>query len=397
MAGHKESILSMGITIQPTPGTFNAPSGTTDLLPISTPDSGFDPITADDDTLTGSLWAAPRQFLGVRGRAGATARLRGPGGASPPAAGAWVLGRILQAVGFTENRNGTPITGTAQANALTDAIKLAAAESAVNDFYKGFPIQHANLGAGIRANSMIRAYDGTTKVATLSEDAAVAVGSGSYTIPAGLFYTLSTGLAIPLLSCSVWRHKRRYDYRDCALSSFAINIPVSNDAQTDSPTVEFSMVGVPVLPVVDQDAPALPTALLTPPPPAKAGKFAMAKKLIGHQTLRLEFGLEAGAPPNQNFDAGQESYELLSGNRTITLDVNQQLTSVLDLESIWNNQTTISIESIWGLGAGNRFGIGVANALLNPLSPTGRNGLVGMAGDATANDVDRSISLALIY
>lgn len=397
MAGHKENIVAMGITIQPVAGTFNAPNQTTDLIPVSTPDSGFDPITADDDTMTGALWAAARQFLGKRGRAGATCRLRGPGGAAPPAAGAWVLGRVLQAAGFTEQRNGAAITAIAQANATTDIIKLAAGESAVDDFYKGYPIAHAGLGAGMRAYSMIRAYNGATKEASLSENAAAAIAAGNYTIPAGLFYTLSTGLAIPLLSCSVWRHRKRYDYMDCALSSFAINVPVSNDAQTDSPSVEFAMVGVPIDPPVDQLAPALASSLLTPPPPAKAGKFAISKTLIGHQTMRIEFGLESGAPPNQNFDAGQESYEILSGTRTITLDVNQQLETTLSLSSLVNNQTVTPIESIWGLAAGNRFGLGVAQALLNPFSPAGRNGFVGMNGDAVPNDVDRSINLALIY
>lgn len=395
MPGHKERITSFGVVKQPTPGTFVLP-GVNDLLPISAPDNGNDPITADDDTLTGSLWGASRQFLGVRGRAGATARLRGPGGATPPAADAWVLGRILQAAGFTEQRNATPITGTALANAVTDQIALAAAASAVDDAYKGWPIAHANLGTGMRAYSMIRDYVGSTKMAYLSEDASSAINSGSYTLPAGLFYTLSTGLSIPLLSCSVWRHKKRYDYRDCALSSFAINIPVSNDAQTDSPSIEFSMVGVPITPT-DQDALAVPDAAMTPPPPAKAGKFSIAKKLIGHQTLRIELGLESGAPPNQNFDQGQESYEILSGSRTVTLDLNQQLEATLSLDTLVNNQTPVPLQSIFGLGLGNRFGIGVPELLLNPMSPTGRNGFVGVTGDAVPNDVDKSINIALIY
>lgn len=395
MPGHKERITSFGVALQPTPGTFVQP-GVNDLIPISSPDNGNDPITADDDTLTGSLWGSNRQFLGKRGRAGATARLRGPGGATPPAANAWPLGRILQAAGFTEQRNATPITGTASANAVTDQIALAAAASAVDDAYKGWPIAHAGLGTGMRAYSMIRDYVGATKMAYLSEDASAAINSGSYTLPAGLFYTLSTGLAIPLLSCSVWRHKKRYDYRDCALSSFAINIPVSNDQQTDSPSVEFSMMGVPITPV-DQDALAVPDSAMTPPPPAKAGKFSIAKKLIGHQTLRLEFGLETGAPPNQNFDQGQESYEIMSGSRTVTLDLNQQLEATLSFDTLVDNQTPVPIQSIFGLGVGNRFGIGVPEALLNPLSPTGRNGFVGVTGDAVPNDVDKSINIALIY
>lgn len=397
MAGHKENIVSMGVTIQPVAGTFNLP-GVADLIPISTPDNGFDPITADDDTMTGTMWAAPRQFLGQRGRAGATARLRGPGGALPPAANAWVLGRILQGAGFTEIRNAAAITAAAQAgNAALDKIILAVGESAVDDFYKGYPIAHAGIGAGMRAYSMIRGYVGATKTAELSENVAVAIAAGNYTIPAGLFYTLSTGAAIPLLSVSVWRHRKRYDYKDCAISSFAVNVPVSSDAQTDSPTVEFSMVGVPITPPVDDLALALPAALLTPPPPAKAGKFALAKTLIGHQTLRIELGLDTGAPPNQNFDAGQESYEIMSGTRTVTLDINQQLAATLALETLVQNQTPTALESIWGLAAGNRFGVGVPNLLLNPFSPSGRNGFVGMNGDAALNDVDRSINLALIY
>lgn len=396
MAGHKEKIVSMGVTIQPTPGVFNAPNSTTDLLPISSPDNGNDAITSDDDTLTGALWGAPRQFLGERGRAGATCRLRGPGGATPPAANGWVMGRILQAAGFTEIRNAAAITGTAAANALTDSLVLAAGSSAVDDFYKGWPIQHAGIGAGIRANSLIRKYNGTTKLAELMETLGSAINTGSYTIPAGLFYILSTGLTVPLLSVSIWRHKKRYNYADCALSKFAINIPVSNDQQTDSPTIEFSVVGTPQVPV-DENAPPLPDAALTPPPPAKAGKFGLNKTLIGHQSLRLEFGLEAGAPPNQNFDYGQESYELLNGTRTVSLDVNQMLESQMSLAALTAAQTSMPIESIWGLGAGNRFGVGIPNVVLNPLAPNGRNGFVGMSGDAAVLDVDKSVSINLIY
>lgn len=397
MPSHKENIVAVGVTIQPTPGVFNAP-GIADLMPVSTPDSGYDPITADDDTMTGTMWAAPRQFLGQRGRAGATARLRGPGGAAPPAAGAWVLGRILQAAGFTETRNAAPITAAAAAgNVNVDQIILAAGASAVDDFYKGWPIAHATLGAGMRAYSMVRSYIGATKVLELSENAAAAIAAGNYTFPAGLFYTLSTGAVIPSLSCSVWRHRKRYDYRDCAISSFALNVPVSNDAQTDSPSVEFGLVGVPILPAVDDVAPALPSALMTPPPPAKAGKFGLAKTLLGHQTLRIELGLDTGAPPNQNFDAGQEAYEIMSGTRTVTLDINQQLAAGLALDALVTNQTPTPLESIWGLAVGNRFGVGVPNLLLNPFSPSGRNGFVGMNGDAALNDIDRSINLALIY
>lgn len=392
MAADKERIAGLAVTIQPTPGTFNAPTSA-DMIPIEAPDDGFDMISADDPTLTGAVWNTPRIFLGKRGRAGATARLRGPGGAAPPAAGAWPLGRILQAAGFTELRNATAITAAAQAGGTTSSIVLDAAQSAVDDFYKGFPIQHASIGSGFRQTSMIRSYAGASKTATLAEILGAAVTGGDFTIPPALIYVLSTGLTIPLLSASVWRGRRRRDYADCALSSFAINVPVANDQQTDLPSVEFAMMGTPQ-PEADTTTPALASSMLTPPPPAKAGKFAFNGIKIGHQSIRFEFGLETGAPPNQNNDSGQEAYEIMSGTRTVAMDINQTLLSELDVGALVDAQTSIPVMSTFGLGAGNRFGLLMPNGTLDPFNPTGRNGFVGLNGNANPTDVDKSLALA---
>lgn len=396
MGGFKENIVGFGVTIQPTPGTFNEPSDA-DLVAISAPDNGSDPISADDPTLTGSIFAAPSQFLGRRGRAGATMALRGPGGAAPFAAGEWVPGRILQAAGFSEVINDTAITGTAAAGGTTQKIVMEASSSAVDDFYKGMPIQHAGIGAGaIQGASLIRGYDGTTKTATLMETVMAAIVAGNYTIPPSVTYLLSTGVSIPLLSCKVWRHKKAYMYRDCAINSFTINIPVANDQNTDLPSIDFAMVGVPVQ-SVDEAAPALPSSLLTPIPPARAGKFTFNGIKIGHQTMSLEFSLDTGAPPNQNFDAGQEGYEIMSGTRTVNLDLNEQLVATLDIDALTDSQALVPIQSGWGQAAGNRFLIGVPNTYIGAMSPAARNGFLGLTGTAAPTDVDRSIALSLIW
>lgn len=395
MSGFKESVTAVGITIQPTPGTYNEP-GSVDLIAVSSPDNGSDPITTDDPTLTGSVWAAPRQFLGRRGRAGATFAMRGPGGASPPAAGEWIPGRILQAVGFTEVVNATPITGTALGGS-TSSIQLAAAASATDDFYQGYPIMHSNIGSGrVRGASLIRDYIGSTKTAVLSETLGVAVAGGTYTIPAFLGYVLSTAASVPLLSAAVWRHKKKYGYRDCAVSSFAINIPVNNDQSNDLPSIEFGLVGVPV-PAEDENAPVIQSSKLSAVPPAKGGKFTFNGLKLGHQTLRMEFGLESGAPPNQNFDAGQEGYELLSGSRTMTLDLNEQLVATLDIDALTDAQTPVPVQSGWGAAAGQTFLFGIANALLGAYNPTPRNGFVGLSGDGVPQDADRALSLIMPY
>lgn len=393
MTADREKITGIAVTIQPTPNVFNAP-GAGDLIPAQTPDDGYDGITAEDPTVTGAVWNAAPIFLGSRGRAGATVPLRGPAGGALPAANAWALGRILQAAGFIENRLAAPITAAAQGGGSTSSIQLAAGESAVDDFYKGYPIQHAGIGSGLRATSMIRGYAGGSKTATLAEVLGAAIVAGNYTIPAGLFYVLGLGTAIPLLSCSVWRGRRRRDYKDCALSSFAINVPVSNDQNTDLPSIEFAMMGVPAG-EADTTTPALASSMLTSIPPAKAGKFALNGVKVGHQTLRYEFGLETGAPPNQNNDNGQETYEILSGSRQASLDVNQTLLTELDLKGLADAQTQLPVLSTWGLGTMNRFGLLMPNGLLDQFSPNPRNGFVGMSGNANPADVDKSISLAV--
>lgn len=396
MPGQKAKKVALGVTIQPTPGTFNAPVQA-DLIPVQQPDDGRDANTADDPTETGSLLGAPRVFLGTKGRAGATATLRGPGGATPFAANAWPIGRILQAAGFTEIINAALITGTAQAGGTTTTVRLAAGTSAVDDFYKGMVIQHANIGTGLRANSIIRGYNGTTKDATLSELLGSAVVSGTYNIPPQVLYALGTLTGtLPLLSCSVWRDGRRRDYRDCAVSSFAINIPVANDQGQDFPSIEFALVGVPAG-GADTASLVLPQAALTTPQAALAGKFAFANQKIGHQTMRFELGLDTGAPPNQNFDLGQEGYEVLGGTRTLSLDLNQQLAATLDIDALVDAQTPVAVQSIWGQVIGNRFAFGVPNNLLNPMNPGARNGFVGVSGDTAPSDIDRSATLSLIF
>jgi len=395
MAGFKENVAALGVTIQPTPGAYNEPT-TADLIAVSSPDNGSDAITGEDPTLTGAVWSAPRMFLGERGRAGATFALRGPGGGAPPAANANVWGRILQGVGFTEIINPTAITGTA-AGGSTSSIVLAAGASPIDDFFMGYPIQHANIGSGrVKGTTLIRDYIGSTRTAVLSETLGSAISGGTYTIPPFLAYVLSTAASVPLLSACVWRHKKVYGYRDCAVSSFAINVPVSNDQATEVPTVEFSLTGIPV-PQKDMLAPAIPTALLTPPPVAKNGKFTFNGVKRGHQTLRMEFGLESGAPPNQNFESGQESYELLSGSRTMSLDLNEQLVADLDIQALVAQQTPVPIQSGWGTQSGQAFMLGLFNGLLDPFNPTPRNGFVGIAGSATPNDADRALSLVMPF
>lgn len=394
---HRSRVVAMAIAIQSVAGTFTAPNTTTDLMAVSVPSNSFEAITADDPTATGAIWASPRVYLGKTGTAGATFPLRGPGGVAPPAASAWVPGRVLQAAGWAEVILATASGSSLVAGSTTSTLALAASESAVDKFLVGAPIQQVNIGTGFLQTSIVRDYVGSTKTAEIGETIGSAPAAAApYNIPAHIRYVLGTMSTAPtLLSISVWRDKKRYDYRDWRPTSLTIDIPVSNEANQSFPTIEFTGRGVPVT-VADDTTPTLPTSILSlPVPAARNGKFYLDKTKLGHQELKFSETTEVGAASNQNQAAGQDGYDILSGTRSIDLDLNQQNVTDFDIETRIANQTKMPIMATWGAGAGNQFGFIIPNACLDPFSPGDRNGYVSLTGNAYATDVDKSAALAM--
>lgn len=393
---HRENVVAMGVAIQPTPGLFVAP-GVNDLMAVSQPANSRDPIVTDDPTNTGTIWTPPRILLGKTGTAGATFPLRGPGGAAPPAAQAWPFGRILLSAGMTETINAAAIAGVLQVGSTTSQLRLAVGESAVDDAYLGAPIQHAALGAGaIGSTSIIMDYLGATKDAIVPETIIAPAAGSAYTIPPFLSYVLGTlTTSPPLLSVSVWRDKRRYDYKDCRPTTLSFDVPVGNEYNTGFPASEFAFKGTLV--GSSQDVtPQIPAAVRAVPiPPAKGGKFVLDRTVLGHGSIRWTAGTEVGAPSNQNQANGIDAYEIMSGTRTLALDLNQMDVADFDFEAREDAQTIMPALSTWGAGAGNRFGLMVPGVVIDPLNIGARNGFVSLTGDAHPVQVDKSVALAI--
>ncbi len=386
----------MAIALQVTQGVFATPNRTTDLVAVSTPSNAHESLTAEDNTATGTVWEANRIVLGKSATVGGTIPLRGPGGAAPPAANAWPTGRIFQSAGWAEIRKAAPSTGAIVAGSTTTALKLAATESSVDDFLVGAPIQHAVIGTGFKATSLVTDYDGTTNMASIAETVTAAAGASTYTIPAYLSYVLGTlTTPPPLLSISIWRDQKRYDYKDWRPASLALNIPVANDANTSSPDVTFS--GKALIQGIADDTPPVVSADLIriPVPPARNGKFFLDRVLLGHQTFSFTESATVGAASNQNQAAGQDGYDILSGSRAIALDLNQMAVTDFDLNAREDSQISMPLLSMWGLGSGNNFGIVIPNLALDPFSPGDRNGYVSLAGNAVTTDVDKSVALTI--
>ncbi len=397
---HRSKITAVAIAIQTVAGVFTAPNTTTDMVAASGVTNVPEMISTTDPTMTGTIWDVSRIFLGQTNTIGFTIPLRGPGGATPPAAGDWVPGRALRSCGFSEVRNAAAINETLQAGSTTGALVLAAAQSAVDDFNVGVPLQTAAVGTvgTVKGTTVITDYAGATKTAAIAETIIAPAAGTAYTIPAYLSYVLGTlTTPPPLLSISVWRDKVRYDYRDCVPASFMFDVPVANEQNQTFPSVEFSFRGV-LVGKFDATSPVLPASVLNIIPPAnRGGKFTLDRVKLGHASMRVGATADTGAQSNANQDAGQDGYDILSGSRTIELDLNAMNVSDFDVEARVNNQTIMSALSVWGGGAGNRFALAVPNMVLDPLANGDRNGYVSLTGGGAMVDVDKSMALTVFY
>lgn len=393
---HASAIVAMAVCIQPVAGVFTAPTIPDHLIAVSVPNNNFEAITADDPTATGTIWKSKRVYLGKSGTAGASLPLRGPGGAAPPLANIWPVGYILQAAGYSEVRNGAAIPAVFQAGSTTNTVVMAAGSNATDDFYVGLPIQFAAIGTGFRATTLISKYNGTTKTATVPETIVAPVAGDAYTIPPYLAYVLGTisSAAPPRLSVRIYRDKKIYDYKDWRPTSLTFDEAVTNEANTVFPSLDFSGKGTPAG-VSDGTTPNLDTVLAVPVAPGRGGKFVMDRVKLGHQSTRFTLQIDVNAPSNRNADAGQDSYEITSGTRSIELDLDQMAVTDFDIESRIDNQTALAVLDTWGLGAGNRFGSLMPNVVLDPFSPGDRNGFVSLTGNAQMNVNDKSHGFAI--
>jgi hypothetical protein len=387
----------MAVAIQTSVGLFVQPSAANDLMAVASPTNSTAIISSEDNTATGSIWEASRVYLGKQSTIGATYPLRGPGGNAPPGANVFPIGKVMQSGGWAEMRKGAATNATFQGGSNATTLVLANTETAIDDFLVGAPVTSAVIGSGFQATTLIQDWNGAGKQAVLAETlGAPAVEGANYTIPAYLSYILGTlTTPPPVLSISVWRDKKRYDYKDWAPASIAVNIPVANEANTQNPDITFSGRGT-VVAVVDDITPTLPTSILAlPVPPARNGKFYLDRVKLGHQSLSFTQSATLAAASNQNQAAGQDGFDIISGSRATALDLNQMAVTDFDLHGREDTQKVMSTMSTWGMGPGNNFGFIEPNIVLDPFSPGDRGGYVNLTGNAVNVDQDKSAVLTI--
>lgn len=111
-------------------------------------------------------------------------------------------GTLLKSSNFTETITVAPVTGLADVGGSTSSIKLAAAASAVDDFYTGMSIS-ITAGTGIGQSGEIIAYNGTSKIATLAKAwALVTDATSAYSLDAAVIYTPNSNFGIGVADTS---------------------------------------------------------------------------------------------------------------------------------------------------------------------------------------------------
>ena len=291
-----QSVLA--VKVESPSGTFTAPSSS-DALRVADMRPNIAGLTSQIQEFTGSIHQPGPTVSGNTFEVSGRILLRGPGGASPPAGDAFIMGRILRAAGFSETVSAAAIPAAPEALAAgtTSQATLGTTPAGTLDLYKAACVLFASIGAGLTGAAMLRDYS-AAKVARLARVLGAPLNTSNYQIPKQLLYRLDPSGTPPTLSVSCWIGNKRYDGKGCTVSSFRFLVPTSSRDQTDSPSIEFTLTGT-FEADADEASPLAPAATVAPPP-FRAGQLWIDQKRLAASNLSIDLGAEVAYEPDPN-------------------------------------------------------------------------------------------------
>lgn len=376
-----------------TPATVN---NTTDLLTCYDLQPGGSSFTLANPESTGGVDRPGDAVLGRDRSVTFNVILRGPGGASPPAADAFVFGRILRAARFAEIVQATPLlASTALASATTTTITLPAGASAVDDFYNGLPLQIDSLGAGVKRLSMIRDYVGSSKVATMMETFSPAP-TGNVSVPAFLAYRYQANAPELFLSVDYWLDKKRYKMVHGTVTSLQFNFNVSNNGDTAFTYASVTITGDvhPSTPDIDETSPQV-TQGGAMPVFRDADWWVAAKSVCGSSAV-ANFGIQAERPPCPTRPSGGEPMQVTTVTRSVDLALNEVLLSAQDYNALADAQSYHGMWLMYGNQSGKTVSFGVMDGRFG-YSEADRGTFVTRSPQMFIDSVEKSMSLVFPY
>ncbi len=388
--------IALAIIEQVAEGTFTAPNATNDQLAISNLRATSNGVTIANNEYTGSIFRHGDEVAGVSEEISFNVKIRGPGGADVPSAGAFILGRILKAAKFTELRTtaAVPAAPEALSAATTTTGTLGAGATATANLYKGLAIILTAIGATTpRRLTAIRSYT-AGKVATWLEQLASAP-TGTYQIPKQLSYVRSVDASDPsFLSAYLWRGGKKFSLKDIRISGLRLVLPVSTKEQAAYPELEVTAM-VTTDAYVDEAAPSVPSQGVIPK--WKDGKFDVANVAVGGSDLTIDLGLRAAYPPNPNKVSGSDAGQLVEGKASLSMTRQEQLLAVLDTRALAEAQSQHAVFAQWGFTSGNLVQLVVPDARFNYQNGDDGGEFAMESGDMFIDVFDRQICINFPY
>ena len=386
---------AIAIKTQSAAGTFTQPSSSTDTYPCANVRPSIETITGQNPEYLGTIHRPGDIVFGSRASLTFQTVLRSPGGSSPPAAGAFIPGRLFTAAGFTENILSTAVPASAEAGSAgtTTTFTLGAGATGTADLYNGLAISLSDNGSTyLDKLAGIRDYS-ASKVATFFETLGSAPAA-NYQIPKQLAYQLSSSPPTETLSISVWMDGVRYDFVDMIPTGMRINVPVASRDATDPPTIEWTLEGN-YQAWADEAAPSV-TALGNPLP-FRDGDMWIGGKALGGSSFSIDLGITAAYPPNPNNASGYEAGLIVETNRSASVALNHNLKSVIDFMALADAQSTMGLWAQWGSAAGSAVMVNVLNARAKYPNPDNGGQILAQTLDLLIDDASKAISVVFMY
>lgn len=387
--------VAVSVVKQPVVDVFTDP-GTGGLIPVSNLNFQIEGITVANDEYTGSVFRNADAISGKRVTGSFNIKLRPPGGATPPAANAYLPGLFLQAAKFSEVITSTAIPASAEAgtSGTTTGLTLGAGATGTADLYKGMAISLASMGTNYKTRmTAIVAYT-AGKAATFPETFGSSV-SGNYQIPKQLQYVWDVTSTDPtLLSLKVWLDGHRFDLVNVRVSGFQFVIPTSTKDQAAYPEMSVNFTAD----ISANSAEATPTIpALGAVPFFKDGDCWLNKVAIGSQTFTVDMGLQVENPPNPNKVDGSDAAELTGGTARLTMTRQKYLPSVIDPLALADAQTYVPFWAQWGTASGSMVQIVVAESRVNYSNPDLGGALIMESGDLMIDPISKTLNINFPY
>lgn len=386
----KSNNTALAIVKQPTADTFVNPS--TAYMPVSQCRLAIEGVTADNDEYTGTPWKVGSTVAGKRATLSFNVKLRPPGGASPPAADAFLPGLILQAAKFTENRvvTAVPVAAEALSAGSTTGATLGAGATGTVDLYKGLAISLSDNGSTYKARmTAITSYT-AAKVATFAELLS-APPAANYQIPKQLAYQLDYTVTDPtLLSMKVWLDGHRFDLMNMRVASLQIVLPTSTKNQAAYPELQCSFT----CDINANAAEATPAVTgLGAVPLIKDGDCWLNRVKVGVATATIDMSVQVEFPANPNKVDGVDAGEIVSLQPSVSMTRQKYLPSYLDTLALADAQTSMPFWLQWGSAIGAMVQVVVCDGRLNYQSPDTGGALINETGDLIIDPSTKCISI----